>query len=342
MIVLNLKTYDETYRRLDLLVDAAREAMQNTGVRIIICAPPSHLQRARYANKDVFSQHVDFFEPGAHTGATLPEALVNLRIKGSLINHSEDRSPDKVGETIKRMKKNKLESLVCAESPEECKKFARFKPDFIAVEPPELIGSGKSISKNQPDVITESLDQLHRVTTEIPLLVGAGVGNAEDVEVALALGATGVLLASAFVKAPEPVKFLEELAKPFEMYGYMPKWKAKKLEEEAQQIVVEKRFAAEAKAAKAKKRASAKSPKKSAKKPVAKKAKKPAAKTAKKPAKKVTKPTKKKPAKKAVKKKPVKKKSAKKPPRKAAKKQVPKKKSPKKTEKKKKKKWGLF
>jgi len=241
MIVLNLKTYDETYRRLDLLVDAAREAMQNTGVRMVICAPVTHLQRARYANKDVFSQHVDQYAPGAHTGAVLAEGLVNLRIKGSLVNHSERRAPEVVSETVKRLRANKLESLVCAESPAECKKFARFKPDFIAVEPPELIGSGKSISKNQPDVITQSLDELHKVTTEIPLLVGAGVSNAEDVEVALALGATGVLLASAFVKAPEPVKFLEDLAKPFEMYGYMPKWKAKKLEEEAQKAAADKR-----------------------------------------------------------------------------------------------------
>jgi triosephosphate isomerase (TIM) len=243
MIVLNLKTYEETYRRLDLLVDAAREAMQNTGVRVIICPPPTHLARARYANKEVFAQHVDAFEPGAHTGSVLPEALQNLRIKGSLINHSERRCPGLVQDTVKRMNKSKLESLVCAESPDECKKFAKFKPSFIAVEPPELIGSGKSVSKNQPDIIAESLNRVHEVSTEIPLLVGAGVSNADDVEVALALGATGVLLASAFVNAPEPVKFLENLAKPFEMYGYMPRWKEKKLEEESRQAATAKRKA---------------------------------------------------------------------------------------------------
>jgi triosephosphate isomerase len=218
MIVLNLKTYEETYRRLDLLVDAAREAMQSSGVRIVVCAPPTHLQRARYANKDIFAQHVDAFEPGAHTGATLPEALVNLRVKGSLINHSERRCPELVEATVKRMKKLKLETLVCAESPEECKRFARFRPDYIAVEPPELIGSGLSISKKKPKVITDSLDAVHRVSTTIPLLIGAGVSTPKDVEKGLALGASGVLLASAFVKAPEPVAFLQKLAKPFEKF----------------------------------------------------------------------------------------------------------------------------
>ncbi len=312
MIVLNLKSYEETYRRLDLLVDAAREAMQNTGVRVVVCAPPTHLARARYANKDIFAQHVDAFEPGAHTGAVLPEALVNLRIKGSLINHSERRCPDLVQATVKRMKDAKLESLVCAESPEECTKFARFRPSFIAVEPPELIGSGKSISKKQPDVITESLNRVHKISTEIPLLVGAGVSTAKDVEVALALGATGVLLASAFVKAPEPVKFLEDLAKPFEMYGFMPRWKEKKLEEEAQKAIVAKRMA---------KTSSVMEPSKPKKRSVTKAAKKPATKPAKK---KLAKPKPMKKAKKPAKSKPVKKQPAKKP------------------AKKKKKKWGLF
>jgi triosephosphate isomerase len=307
MIVLNLKTYGETYRRLDLLVDAAREAMQNTGVRFVICAPPTHLARARYANKDIFAQHVDAFEPGAHTGAVLPEALQDLRIKGSLINHSERRCPDLVQATVKRMNNAKLESCVCAESPEECKKFARFKPSFIAVEPPELIGSGVSISKKQPKVITESLNQVHKVSTEIPLLVGAGVSNAKDVELALALGATGVLLASAFVKAPEPVKFLEDLAKPFEMYGFMPRWKEKKLEEEAQKVIVAKRMAKTSTVLTPSK------PKKKATKKVAAKPAKP------KPAAKAKTPAKKKPAKAKPQKKPAK--------------------TP---AKKKKKKWGLF
>lgn len=218
MIVLNLKTYEDAYRRMDLLVDAAREVLQTSGVRVVICPPNTHLHRGRYAHKEVFAQHVDPFEAGAHTGAVTPEALVNLRIKGSLINHSERRCPDAVGPAVKRMKALSLETLVCAESPAECGKFARLRPSFIAVEPPELIGSGKSVSKSKPKAISDSLDAVHKVSTTLPLLCGAGVSNAKDVEKALALGASGVLLASAFVKAPEPVKFLEALAKPFEKF----------------------------------------------------------------------------------------------------------------------------
>jgi triosephosphate isomerase (TIM) len=218
MIVLNFKTYEETYKRMDLLVDAARTAMQSSGVRVVICPPNTHLHRGRYANKEVYAQSVDHVGYGSHTGAVLPEALANLRLKGSLINHSECRHPETVADVVKRMKKLNLETLVCAETPQECKKFARSRPSFIAIEPPELIGSGKSVSKAKPKIISESLDAVHSVATTIPLLCGAGVSNAKEVEKALALGASGVLLASAFVKAKEPVKFLEELAKPFEKF----------------------------------------------------------------------------------------------------------------------------
>lgn len=218
MIVLNFKTYEETYKRMDLLVDAARTAMQLSGVRIVICPPNTHLHRGRYANKEVYAQSVDAVEMGSHTGAVLPEALVNLRLKGSLINHSECRCPGDVPAIVKKLKALKLESLVCAETPAECKRFARLRPSFIAIEPPELIGSGKSVSKAKPKVISDSLDEIHKVSTTIPLLCGAGVSDAKDVEKALALGASGVLLASAFVKAQEPVKFLEALAKPFEKF----------------------------------------------------------------------------------------------------------------------------
>jgi triosephosphate isomerase len=44
-------------------------------------------------------------------------------------------------------------------------------------------------------------------------LVGAGVSNATDVATSLKLGAEGVLLASAFVKAKDPEAWLRDVAK---------------------------------------------------------------------------------------------------------------------------------
>ena len=48
-------------------------------------------------------------------------------------------------------------SVVCARSAQEVSNLARFEPDYIAIEPPELIGSGKAVSKENPSIVTDSL-----------------------------------------------------------------------------------------------------------------------------------------------------------------------------------------
>jgi len=85
-------------------------------------------------------------------------------------------------------------------------------PDFLAYEPPELIGSrSASVASENPKSIAESVS----VARDIPLLVGAGVNSPEDVKVALKLGAKGFLVATAIVKAPNPEKALLELVSAF-------------------------------------------------------------------------------------------------------------------------------
>jgi len=50
--------------------------------------------------------------------------------------------------------------------------------------------------------VTNSLAAVHSVNPKLPVLCGAGVSTPEDVKKAIQLGTAGVLLASAFVKAP--------------------------------------------------------------------------------------------------------------------------------------------
>jgi triosephosphate isomerase len=77
-------------------------------------------------------------------------------------------------------------------------------PDMIAIEPPELIGTGISISKARPELITESVKQIRKVNRSVKVLCGAGVTTAEDVSKALELGSEGVLVASAVAKSKDP------------------------------------------------------------------------------------------------------------------------------------------
>lgn len=216
MIVLNLKNYSASFSRCLALTDAAAKVSHESGVRIIVCPPPTHLSCSASMHKDVFAQHTDAFEQGAHTGYIIPEALKSINVKGSLVNHSEHRiGTENVGKTISLLKAQGLESIVCGENAHECAGLAKFGPDWIAVEPPELIGSGISVSKAKPEVITSTVEAVRASNPAVKVLCGAGVSTKEDVKKSLELGAKGVLLASAYVKAKDPVRFLQEFASAF-------------------------------------------------------------------------------------------------------------------------------
>jgi len=88
---------------------------------------------------------------------------------------------------------------------------AALNPDFVAVEPPELIGSGIPVSKAEPEVVENSVKAAKNINREVKVLCGAGITTHEDYVKALELGAEGVLLASGVVKAKDQKRALEEL-----------------------------------------------------------------------------------------------------------------------------------
>ena len=104
-----------------------------------------------------------------------------------------------------------MTAVVCAKSDIEGAKLAACKPDYIAVEPPELIGGTISVSSTRPELIRSAVKKI-----PCSVLVGAGIKSGGDVRAALALGAKGILVASGVVKAPDPEKALRELAEAFQ------------------------------------------------------------------------------------------------------------------------------
>ena len=216
MILLNLKTYEQSIKNPLFYADVASEVVGETGVRIIVAPPLPYLKESTEKFSDIYSQHLDPFEPGAHTGSVPAELLKEMGVKGSLINHSEKRiGSEAVKKAVERAHSVGLETVVCAENPEEAGELAASTPEYIAIEPPELIGSGKSVSATKPDVITQAAEALKETNSNVKLLCGAGVSTPEDVKKALELGTEGVLLASAFVKARNPKEFLLNLASVF-------------------------------------------------------------------------------------------------------------------------------
>jgi triosephosphate isomerase len=216
MIVLNLKTYDLTIHKSLFFADVAGEVQADTGLRIVVCPPAPWLREAAERFSGVFAQHVDAEPPGAFTGAIPVEMLKAAKVKGSLVNHSERKlTPERVKTTVERLHSNGLESLVCAATSREAASIAPLLPNFIAVEPPELIGSGVSVSKSKPEIVINSVKAVKEINSKITVLCGAGVSDKQDVAKALELGSEGVLLASAFVKAKDPKAFLTDLASAF-------------------------------------------------------------------------------------------------------------------------------
>jgi len=211
IIILNYKTYMEsTGDKGRELTWAARDVMRETGVRIIVCPQTPELFHHKGYGIEVFSQHVDPVEPGSHTGHVLAQALLHCGVTGSLINHSEDRMPAaEIKKCVDICRKNGLTSVVCAESIEKVKEVSQFKPNFVAIEPPELIGSGIPVSKADPGIVSNSVAAVS--DPDVKVLCGAGISRGEDVKAALELGTVGVLLASGVVKAKDPKAALKGL-----------------------------------------------------------------------------------------------------------------------------------
>jgi triosephosphate isomerase len=105
-----------------------------------------------------------------------------------------------------------LFTCVCASTPKIAGAVAALEPDCCATEPPELIGSGISVSTAQPEIITATVDILKRINPEVIPLCGAGITSSEDVKIAMKLGTKGILIASGIVKAENPEKILTEMA----------------------------------------------------------------------------------------------------------------------------------
>ncbi len=215
MFIINCKNYEEVSgEKIKKFVKISEKIAKKYKVKIII-APPHHLlSKVSSSSIPIFAQHVDTSRIGSTTGFVVPELLKKSGIKGSIINHSEHRiSGADIREIVKRLKALKMTSILCVRNVAEAKKYARLNPDYIAIEPPELIGSGKAVSQERPDLITKASLAVKSAKNKTKLLCGAGIISGKDVRKAIELGSVGILVASGVVKAQNWNKIIEEFAK---------------------------------------------------------------------------------------------------------------------------------
>jgi len=215
VIIINFKTYDEVLgsEGLDLAKTCAILAKE-TNKSIAIAPQTADLAlTCREVEIPVLAQHIDNVKTGSFTGHVSPQSVKAVGAIGTLINHSEYKLPhEDVKEIIDKCKAIGLTSVACADDLEETKKLANFNPDFIAVEPPELIGGDISVTSAKPEIVEDSVETIKNINPDIKVLCGAGVKTKEDVSKAIELGTVGVLLASGVVKVKDQRKALEDLA----------------------------------------------------------------------------------------------------------------------------------
>ena len=214
LLLVNLKSYLESSgRRAVELAKVAETVAEDTGVCIGLAPQFVDISLISKFKVPVFSQHVDPILPGPFTGHVLPESVVDAGAVGTIMNHSERRLELSELETVvARAKSVGLISVVCASSSKVGMAAALLAPEIIAIEPPELIGTGMAVSKVKPEIVSGSVEMIRKVNQNVVVLCGAGISSGEDVSASMKLGSRGVLVASGIVKAPNWKKTLLELA----------------------------------------------------------------------------------------------------------------------------------
>jgi triosephosphate isomerase len=217
VVIINFKTYSQaTGEKAVTLAKTCEAVSREFDVPIVIAPQISDLYRIVQAvDIPVFSQHMDPGEPGRYTGHVLGEALVEAGCSGTLLNHSENRMQlADIELAVTKARKLNLYTVVCTNNQAVSVAAATMKPNSVAVEPPELIGTGISVSQARPEVISGTVEQIRNVNKEVVILCGAGISNGDDVSSAMNLGSQGVLLASAVATSDKPADVLRSLAGP--------------------------------------------------------------------------------------------------------------------------------
>jgi triosephosphate isomerase len=217
-IIINCKNYLEIAgERIFQLAEIAQDISEKSKIEIMIAPPQNSLfYLSQFIKLPLICQHIDNEKIGPTTGFTIPELAKSYGASGSLINHSEHRIEyASIQNTIERLRRLNMFSIVCASTSREVGELSRFNPDMIAIEPPELIGTGKAVSKVNPSIITESVKEARINSKNVKVICGAGIVDKTDIQSAINLGSEGILLASGLIKAESWKEKLIELSEGF-------------------------------------------------------------------------------------------------------------------------------
>ena len=212
LVVVNFKTYESAHgiaaEELALIMEQIE-----TDARMIAVVSAFDLSAVVSAapNLEIWTQHLDPINFGSNTGWLHPETAIQRGAKGTLINHAEHKVSI---EHIAMLLDNVPEGFTicaCAADIDEARSLSALQPDYVAVEPPELIGGEISVTTADPEIVSGTARAIREISEDVGILCGAGVKNGQDVLKAIELGTSGVLLASGVTKVKDAVAALNDL-----------------------------------------------------------------------------------------------------------------------------------
>jgi triosephosphate isomerase len=197
MIIINFKKYKKGKKVVELAKICSRFK------KTIVALQPKDIISVSKIKVPIYSQYINKKYDA--------QSIKRFGAKGTLLNHSDKPiTSSTIKKRIKECRKAKLKIIVCCTNIKRAKEISKMKPDYIAIEPNELIGGKISVSTAKPSLISNTVKAV-----KIPVLCGAGINSKKDVSKALELGAKGVLVSSAVVKAKNPKKKIKEFLSVF-------------------------------------------------------------------------------------------------------------------------------
>ena len=153
LVVVNLKTY-ETAHGAGAETLAQAIASVETDARMVVAVSAFDLSAvvAAAPELEVWCQHLDPVGFGSYTGWLHPATAVERGATGTLINHAEHKvSIEHVAMLLDSVPEG-FTVCACAADIDEARALSALEPDYVAVEPPELIGGDISVTTADPTI----------------------------------------------------------------------------------------------------------------------------------------------------------------------------------------------
>ena len=213
LILINFKNYPEATGSNAVKLAMALAKVKTDTFEIAIAPAVLDLKDiCRNTKLPIYAQHADPVIHGAATGQISIAELKKMGVKGTILNHSERKLPfSRIKKTVSMCIAHGLKTVICASTIRDIKDFSKVAADYLAYEPPELIGGEVSVTTAKPKLLLKAVQRTHKKSPGTKVLCGAGVHSPEDVQKALQLGCDGVLIAHAVARAKNPRQVLERM-----------------------------------------------------------------------------------------------------------------------------------